>query len=768
MSGTAHRPAIYVSTLVRPAVTNRRTVCVLSIGSSTDLTRKRANVFDPPLPSTHRDIESIVADLERLCQEDGFVYTFLLSAYCALFVSPDMVVDIDWSRRPNHQELAFLLGLIVKHPLSLRQPSSVEMFNRQNRSVHDLLEELHRTLSSAKLNAEFGSQECGNVNPRSRGDSTDESLGTNRAMVEPLFYGEEGGYSFQYAELAAKRYRRDADWIESHLGTRFQSIIEISQHLGQLLGERASRFEFTDNLQDMCDRLLEVFLFRFEELRGTGDNAVAAFLREFSLTPGTANQGFGAIGDYNEVHSHPVILVGDNTFLFPIHFYLDKSSYESPYYWMLKDPSYRESAFRNRGDATEEICCETLQTVFGARGVHRNVRIRHQNKDVTDIDLLAVNGNKALVVQAKSKKLTVESRRGDSSSLIDDFQSAVQDAYDQALLSRTAVIGSGFELTDKDGNTIELEQPIDDAYVVCVTGDHYPMLPLQTALYLKKQDSDPYPVTMSVFDLDVLSFYLNDPFELLYYIRQRTRHARDFWSISEKALLAFHLKWKLLPHDQSNRVVVDQDVAQLIDSHFPAERGYWQKTKASNRLFRQWGNEAFTRLVSTVKRMEQAGLADAVFFLYELAGSRGDTLIDGINKIKRATLLDGKIHDLSMPMPDEKRGVSFVSFPEPQSDIEVQGNLTHLKAFALARKYKSYADEWLVFASMAGSSDIVDMAWYSKDNWQFDDELDEMARELFSSGRVANASGRRLQRKPTRNQPCPCGSQLKYKRCHGG
>ena len=682
----------------------------------------------------HRDVESIVADLDRVCQEDGFVYTFLLSAYCTLFASPDMVVDIDWSRRPNLQELGFLLGLMVKHPLSLTQPSSVETFNRQNNSAHDLLEELHRALSSETRNAVVGFKEHVNGGPQSRGESTEKWLRTSKGMVEPIFYGEEGAYNFQYSDLAAKRYGRDADWIESYLGTSLQSVIEISQHLIQLLEERAVGFEFTDNLQDMCDRLLALFLFRLEDLRGIGDNAVAAFLKEFSLTPGRANQDFGAIGSYNEIHSRPAIWVGDTTFLFPIQFYLDKSIYESPYYWMLKDPSYRDSASNNRGGATEEICNGILQTVFGVRGVHHNVRVKHQNKDVTDIDLLAVNGNKALVVQAKSKKLTVESKRGDRSSLLDDFQFAVQKAYDQALLSKTAVLSKEFELTDEKGNTIELEQPIDDAYIVCITGDHYPMLPLQTALYLQKRDSDPYPVTMSVFDLDVLAFYLNDPFEFLYYMRQRTRYARNFWSVSEKALLAYHLTLNLVPHDQSDEIVVDQDVAQLIDANFPAAREGWHHAEASNSLFRQGNNEAFTRLVNAVKRMEQAGLTDAIFLLYDMTGSRSDALMDRIDKIQRATLRDGEIHDLSMPMPDEKRGVSFVSFPEPRNDIEAQGYLTHLKGFALARKYKSCADEWLAFASWAGSPYIVDVAWYSKEGWKYDDQLDDMAKELFGTG----------------------------------
>ena len=110
--------------------------------------------------------------------------------------------------------------------------------------------------------------------------------------------------------------------------------------------------------------------------------------------------------------------------------------------------------FQNRGIATEEIAYELLAQVFGESNVYRGVKIRKGKDDVTDIDVLAVEGSKAVIVQAKSKKLTEESRRGEGKKLKSDFQAAVQDAYNQALVSRKAVLEAGNTLL-VDGKRID-------------------------------------------------------------------------------------------------------------------------------------------------------------------------------------------------------------------------------------------------------------------------------------------------------------------------
>ena len=246
---------------------------------------------------------------------------------------------------------------------------------------------------------------------------------------------------------------------------------------------------------------------------------------------------------------------------------------------MLADEAYRDAAFNNRGDATEIITRDLLVPVFGQSRVHRGVKVKKGRDDVTDLDVLAISGNKALVVQCKSKELTLIARAGDGQALRKDFIQAVQDAYDQALKGSEALLQGGCTFTDADGTPVKLPTEIDDVYIVCVTGDHYPAVITQARIHLDTKAEDPHPVLMSVFDLDVVSFYLSDRFEFLYYIRQRVDHAVHFIADSEMTLLGFHLKRKLFPQDNADGMLIDASYSQLADANFLVARGNWQASR---------------------------------------------------------------------------------------------------------------------------------------------------------------------------------------------
>ena len=323
---------------------------------------------------------------------------------------------------------------------------------------------------------------------------------------------------------------------------------------------------------------------------------------------------------------------------------------------MLEDDRYNEIGLSNRGNATEEIAFDLLKQVFGTGNVYRGVNVWKGKNLVTDIDVLAVGGNKAIVVQAKSKKLTVSSRRGEGGSLRRDFQDGVQQAYKQALFSRNALLERGTSLTVGQGQSIRLEDAIDDAYLICVTGDHYPAVMTHLNVYLQKTDSDPYPLAMSIFDLDILSFYLSDPFDLLYYLRQRSNYATNFIADSEMALLGYHLSQKLFPPKEADLCRISPEYAQLIDANFQVARGDHPHTEAADRLFHQWKNEAFDQLVNDVKTVGHPQRSDILFFLFDLAGVETDKLFKAFEQRKNGTLRDRQIHGGSAWYPQDKRG----------------------------------------------------------------------------------------------------------------
>ena len=711
----------------------------------------------------YRSGSAIIGELKRLTQEDGFIYTYCHMVLQALWISPNEVADIDWNQRLNVQELSLLLGLMVKCPLKLTFPPSEEKANQQATIASRLLEELHGTHSFSRLEASAWGQADVQYWANKVGNCYDDWMDSGRGMVEPIFYGEDGAYDFQYLEMAEKKYRNDKQWIREHLGTSWKSILNIAEQLKGLAQLRAGQIHTASTFQEMSLQCLAVFLFSPEDIGNVNQDAVASFLDAFALTPGEANKEFLHIGAYNAVHSHPVIRLKDNRFFLPIFFNLARSIYESPFYWMLSDKKYKETGLRNRGDATEEIATELLTRAFGDENVHRGVKIRNQNQDVTDIDVLAIAGNKAVIVQSKSKKLTMASRGGDGESLKVDFQEAVQDAYGQALLSRKALLEASSTLTIQDAGLFRIKDAIDEAYLICLSGDHYPAVTTQVESYLQKKEGDPYPLAMSIFDLDILTFYLEDPIDLVYYLRQRTVHATHFKSDSEMALLAFHLRNKLYPTEDADLTYIESGMASLIDANFPVAKGYYPKTSSANRLFHQWKNAAFESLVSEIRAIDQPRLTDALFFLYDLAGSGADNLIKFIERTKRATYLDGRLHDFSIPCPRNSRGITFVSYPQTSSPVEEKRFKDQVQGLAMARKYKSRANEWLGLSSRSDDREPCNMLWYSKDPWQPDTDLDNLTKVLLKQGRAINVDGRKIGR----NARCLCGSGLKFKRCHG-
>ena len=714
-----------------------------------------------------REDTGTFADLEQLSQGSGFIYSFCLMVARCLWMSTDDVAEINWTERPNQEELSLLLGLLVKHPIRMDAIPSEETILEQAQRASDLLKELHLSLSSPTL-------------PSSGLDADDpdrltellqkyeEWMDSGRGMVEPIFYGGQGAYAFQFLEMASKRYAGDEQWIQQHKGASIEAFVEIANILELHILKRLRGIKRGIALNEECKAVLSAMTFGLDDLPSANRQSLEHFITAFSFAPGHINQEFNTTAEYNAVHSRPVMVLGGGQYCIPIFPNLPKAIYDSPYYWMIHDEQYRDTALGNRGDTTESITQDLLTPVFGSGRVFRGVKIGKGKANITDIDVLAVSGNKAVIVQCKSKKLTIDARRGDGRALRTDFTKAVQDAYDQAITARSALIDGSYRLSDARGAAISLPHRVDEVYILCLTGDHYPAVMTQARAYLKKQDEDPHPVLLSIFDLDLVSHYLKDRYDFLYYLRQRSAHATHFMADSEVSLIGFHLKHKLFPDESYGMTGVDPWYSQLVDANFLASRGNWPKSEASEKLFHTWKNEVFDGLVEDIKLAasespRQISAEDLLFFMYDLAGQGADDLVRSVERLKRQTLLDGQEHSMRVQMPRSKRGVTFVSFPTPTHATQLQVFQRKVQAISVAHKYRSQSDEWMILASFLGSPVRFDIFGYIKGAWQHDPEMDQLVDQNLVPGLIVHPNGER----PKKNQSCPCGSGKKFKRCHG-
>ncbi len=701
---------------------------------------------------SERTREQICADLEALAHEDAFIYSLATIAWNDLFFDLAEAADINWREQLSFQEITFLAGLMVKHPLRLQKPTAEDL-QRQITRAYVLFEELHSTYLRPFVNHMIDIRERVRSDGLSREEGKRELFGSGSAMTEPIFYSDSGAYDFQYRTLAPKRYQNDREWLEAHKGINAEDGASIVHAI-----KNAREVPQTPPLHDLdafLDEVLKVFCISAADLPDHNPTDVDAFFKAFSLQPGEVNTTLTEPGQYNRLDSHPLIKLDSGDYFIPVQFNLARSIYESPSYWMLADHSYCDTASAHRGDATEAMTAEMLTAVFGAENVHRGVELRRGRRTVGEIDVLAKLGRKALMVQCKSKRLTEMSRRGDSEQLAVDFAAAVQDAYDQGRDCRKLLRDPAVTAFTADG--IPADSDFDDAFIACVVSDHYPSLTHQVHVYLTRESDDPFPIALSVFDLEVICHYLRDPFDLMYYIRQRTGLAEYFHATEEISLLAYHLKHKLYSIPGAGLVTVDPGMAGLFDANYPAARGEHPESEAATRLFHEWKNDHYEQLVRDLKDSGEPSFVDAVFMLFDFSSDAIDGLFAQILEAKRKTTGDGAKHSVAVSDIAAAAGISFVT---RASDHVQLGQDNFL--YAQRKKYQTRTREWLGLGSLGASERLAEVVVYNRDPWEYDADLEEATRKYLGSGTV-----KRLIPKVGRNDPCSCGSGIKFKRCHG-
>lgn len=486
-----------------------------------------------------------------------------------------------------------------------------------------------------------------------------------------------------------------------------------------------------------------------------------AFFENFSVVPGNGiNSEFAAIGDYNLITSHPLIRIEDGRFLVPLTFFLCKAVYDRPFYWMTSDDSYRDAAGEHRGRVAEEICNGFLSKVFGANRTFRSVKIRtRRGDDATDIDVLCVLGSKALCVQIKSKRLTLLAQKGNDEALSECFKGAIQDAYNQGILARKRILAKDAAYFDAIGNEIVLSEKIDDVYVAVITAEEYPSLAHQTRVLLHREAGAPFPIVINVFDLELLCHYLQDPYDFLYYVRQRIA-LMDYCIANEESIfLGYHLIHKLWKVPGRDREAIDDSFGQLIVRNYYPLRAKIPITDDGDAIKHKRVNPGFNRLCNRLKMLKEPKITDVIFCLMDLSEDARDSLLVAMQTAKQKTISDGRRHDFSIPPDDlygSRLGFTYISFELNSSQQMRQV----LMPFCQLRKYKSRGDIWVGFGSVKDSNEIIDAVAFNNTPWRYDATLEEMSAVLLTKGQY-----KVIGHRPGRNEPCPCGSGRKYKRC---
>lgn len=712
-----------------------------------------------------RSEQEILAELQALCTRPGYVHAVAVLCFRDnMLIYTERVTEADMRDRFDpgrllRTETNTLLGLMLKSPIDWTVPSPTVLGEYVTASDR-LLQELHDAMSGAfSLGEVLPALERGeHVNPFDSGN----------AMREPIFYAAESAYNFQYVDLAAQRYAADAEWLQANVGFTIAQACAVADAANRLLMD--SFPVFMESLRVLPPdqwTMVPAFSVTPAEVAahaGLEEALVERILLQFTVPDGDTNPRFAALQDFNQITATPLLRSPSGEFVSLQNYTLAEAIYDSPFYWMQGDKAYRPQRDRHRGEFTENFVAERLKAVFGADRVFKNIDIWEGKTKVAEIDILVLWADRAIIVQAKAKRLTVEGRKGNDQVIRDDFKKSVQDAYDQGLICAECLGDPHYRFARADGSSVDLPD-ITEVFMFCVVSDHYPALSFQARQFLKARDVARVRAALvcDVFLIDVLAELLSTPLQFLSYVARRTRYADRLLAAQELTILAYHLKHNLWIEDATAMLQLAEDFTAGLDIAMAVRRRGIDGNATLEGFMTRFEGKTLGRIVREIERRPEPAVLDQGFQLLELSGDAFDNLSRIIDQQARRAAQDGKPHDVAM-MFDDASGLTVVCSGEP-NDVAAP----RLATLCTRRKYRHKANRWFGLCLTPGDAQLR-FGMRLSDPWKQNDALDEATTNMIEPMLPELAyerafRGDRVRPRVGRNAPCPCGSGRKYKKC---
>ncbi len=197
-------------------------------------------------------------------------------------------------------EINTLLGLMIKAEIdwSLPAPKIVQEYMDV---TEKLLEELHHCLSGEFWTGLTKEAVENGFNPFERGV----------VLREPIFYGGEAAYNFQYLDLAVSKYAADAPWLEANLGFTIDQASRVAKALEEVHADRFDAIRERMRKQHPDEwTMLPLFAFTADEIAvkaNLANDVVERVLGVFEFPSTERNEGFNELHDFNVITAAPLL-----------------------------------------------------------------------------------------------------------------------------------------------------------------------------------------------------------------------------------------------------------------------------------------------------------------------------------------------------------------------------------------------------------------------------------------------------------------------------
>lgn len=556
-----------------------------------------------------------------------------------------------------------------------------------------------------------------------------------------------GKYPFQLRELMARTFGQLDDYFTKTYGFTVKDAIEYSQRIiRQYEDSLTARRESVKN-QDITDEdLYNQFYFKSRELLEIVPEEFCKtnhlhdikkftnYLMTFSCSFGEGNPIYNSPLDDNLIFKRPILRHSGHYYV-PIPqdlFQRLPSIFEE----LLGPEKQKNSKIwikyqERKSRFTEKKVTECIQRVFKEEDVYENL-FYTIGGGRAEVDHIIPYCDNILIIESKSGNFSISAKRDGLKRITTNLKRLVSDAHNQGLRVREFIKNKKIaQFEHSNGKkALEITYKKDKTNFILINVTLEPLLSFSSSLKniesLGLFSQSEYPWSVNLFELDIITRYVDSPALFIHYIERRLK-AQDenlFSTFDELSFLGFYLDWgnfNIYFDDGSipAKIYLDTDFLESFDQHY-LHGGETPQLKMEKEI---------KAILEDLEQLRPPGFTKLTNTLLDLSHESRENLIKFIKYISFLTTTDGRRHDFSILTEKNKVGITGISQTGRENLLE------HLSAYCMLKKYQCQADCWIGLGiDVLDSRRLIHEYFIDEGKWKRDKRMEQTVKFALKKG----------------------------------
>ncbi|MEW6672144.1 MAG: SEC-C metal-binding domain-containing protein [Thermodesulfobacteriota bacterium] len=434
------------------------------------------------------------------------------------------------------------------------------------------------------------------------------------------------------------------------------------------------------------------------------------------------------------------------------------------------DNGYFENVYsKKRGALLEKKALEYLGKILPGAVIYNKLfyPVVENGKPIrAETDGLVLYDENIIVVESKAGSLSLSAKRGGLERMRRDISELVDNAYAQATRTKQYILDADVPVFEyEDGSKafeIRDKSQYRNIYLFNITLAN--LAHIAARLHSLKAfnfiQGKEWPWSVFINDLRIISDLIEFPSQFLHFLQRRIR-ANDypqFRAADELDFFMFYINEGLYFEDgvlKNINSFTPHGYTESLDRYYDYIAG--RVSSGEKPTYNIPGD--YRKLIAEIEATAKHGFTRVSTTLLSFDWNVQRQIIESLAKLQSEVEQDGRSHDMTMLLNDEKTGIIFsVSGPRTQAYLE------KLERHCNFKMYQTHYEEWiLVTLEIHNGKNTTDFQVYNK-KWEYDPVMEEYLKR-FKEWKLTQFQ--KTGQKIGRNDSCPCNSGLKYKKCCG-